>query len=135
MRTIEKTDEYLKAHGIMPSYQRIRVFDYLHNNRNHPTVDSIYKELVGDIPSLSKTTVYNTLRLFNEKGIILIINIEDNESRFDADISNHGHFKCKECGEIFDFDLGKDDLHILKLEEFSIDEQHVYLKGRCPKCK
>ncbi|MEA3445755.1 MAG: Fur family transcriptional regulator [Bacteroidota bacterium] len=135
MKIIEKTDEYLKTHGIKPSYQRIKVFDFLIKNKNHPTVDTIYRDLVGEIPTLSKTTVYNTLKLFHEKGIVLIINIEDNETRFDADISNHGHFKCKRCGEIYDFELGENNLSLPGLKEFAIDEQHVYLKGICPKCK
>lgn len=135
MKNIGKVDEYLNEHGIKPSYQRIKVFDYLIKNKNHPTVDMIYKELVGEIPTLSKTTVYNTLKLFHEKGIILIINIEDNETRFDADISNHGHFKCKSCGEIYDFDLNENDLNLPVLKNYSIDEQHIYLKGVCPNCK
>ncbi|MCD4792851.1 MAG: transcriptional repressor [Bacteroidales bacterium] len=135
MEKTGKTDKHLSKHGIKPSYQRIQIFDYLIKNRNHPTVDMIYKELVGEIPTLSKTTVYNTLKLFQEKGIVLIINIEDNETRFDADISNHGHFKCKKCGEIFDFELNENMLNFVKLKNYTIDEQHVYLKGICPKCK
>ena len=135
MKKIDKIDEYLTKHGIKPSYQRIRVFDYLLKNKNHPTVDKIYKELVGEIPTLSKTTVYNTLKLFHEKGIVLIINIEDNETRFDADTSNHGHFKCNKCGEIYDFELGENKLNLPKLKDYIIDEQHIYLKGICPNCK
>ena len=134
MKDIGKVDIYLSEHGIKPSYQRIKVFDYLIKNRNHPTVDNIHKELVGEIPTLSKTTVYNTLKLFHEKGIVLIINIEDNETRFDADISNHGHFKCKKCGKIYDFDLNENNLNLPALKNYAIDEQHIYLKGICPDC-
>ncbi len=135
MKNIGKIDEYLKNHGIKPSYQRIQIFDFLVRNHDHPTVDKIYKGLIDNIPTLSKTTVYNTLKLFHEKGIVLIINIEDNEARFDADTSNHGHFKCIKCGEIYDFELGKENLSFPALKDFTINEQHVYLKGICPKCK
>lgn len=135
MENFNKTDEYLKNHGIKPSYQRIRIFDYLIKNKNHPTVDNIYTALVGDIPTLSKTTVYNTLKLFHEKGIVIIVNIEENESRFDADTSNHGHFKCSKCGKIYDFNLNKENLSIPELSKFSINEKHIYLKGVCPDCK
>ncbi len=135
MKEIGKIDTYLIKHGIKPSYQRIKVFDYLINNKNHPTVDIIYKKLVEEIPTLSKTTVYNTLKLFHEKKIIIIVNIEDNETRFDANISNHGHFKCIKCGKIYDFELTGNELNFPKLNNFSIDEQHVYLKGICPDCK
>jgi Fur family peroxide stress response transcriptional regulator len=44
-----------------------------------------------EIPTLSKTTLYNTLNLFTERGIINMLNLEENESRYDADISLHAH--------------------------------------------
>lgn len=56
--------EYLKSKGVRPSEQRIRIFKYLYVNKNHPTVDMIYRELVQKMPCLSKTTVYNTLNIF-----------------------------------------------------------------------
>ncbi|MBE9492712.1 MAG: transcriptional repressor, partial [Bacteroidetes bacterium] len=57
---IENVAQYLKSHGIKPSYQRVRVFEYLIKNKSHPTVDTVYKALADEIPTLSKTTVYNT---------------------------------------------------------------------------
>ncbi|MCB0402432.1 MAG: transcriptional repressor, partial [Flavobacteriales bacterium] len=60
---------HLSSNNIKPSVQRIKIFEYLHENRQHPTVDTIYKDLVGHIPTLSKTTVYNTLKLFVDNGI------------------------------------------------------------------
>ena len=73
-------------------------------------------------------------KLFHDKGIVLIINIEDKELRFDADISNHGHFKCTKCGKIYDFELNEKNLFLPNLSEFTINEQHIYLKGVCPNC-
>lgn len=129
---INKIDEYLKNNDIKPSYQRIKIFEYLVKNRNHPTVDMIYQGLVSEIPTLSKTTVYNTLKLFIEKNIVLLINIEDNETRYDADTSFHGHFKCRRCNEVYDFNI---DMPALKeLDDFEVDEYHLYLKGICKKC-
>ena len=60
---------YLKNHDIKPSYQRMKIFQYLLDNHVHPTVDTIYKALCPEIPTLSKTTVYNTLNLFVEKKV------------------------------------------------------------------
>jgi len=64
------------------------------------------------MPTLSKTTVYNTLNTFVRSNIIQEIIIEENEVRYDVVTENHGHFKCKTCGEIMDFDvdLSKIDL-------------------------
>lgn len=132
---ISDVSEYLSDHNIKPSYQRIRILEYLLKYKNHPTVDTIYSALVKEIHILSKTTVYNTLKLFAEKGIVLIINIEDNETRFDASTSLHGHFKCTRCVKVFDFDVNLTDLNFEKIEDFEINETHVYLKGVCKKCK
>ncbi|MCK4361325.1 MAG: transcriptional repressor [Bacteroidales bacterium] len=132
MKTIEK---YLKDSGIKPSYQRIRILSYLMDKKNHPTVEMIHKELLHDIPTLSKTTVYNTLKQFVEKGITQIINIEDNETRYDADISTHGHFKCLNCNKVYDFRFGNNSLEISDIEDFDFLQTHLYIKGICKKCK
>lgn len=134
MHKIENVGEYLLEHDIKPSYQRIRIFDYLIKNRNHPTVDIIFKNLISDIPTLSKMTVYNTLKLFMEKGIVIVLNIEDNEARFDADTTLHGHFKCKECGSVNDFSYDSSKLNFDSLRNVQVDETHIYLKGTCNTC-
>ena len=134
MVNIENIGDYLIKNEIKPSYQRIRIFEYLIKNKNHPTVDLIFQSLIGDIPTLSRTTVYNTLKLFMDKGIVLVLNIEDNEARFDADTSLHGHFKCKVCGSINDFHFDSTELKIEALKKFSVDETHIYLKGVCSSC-
>lgn len=130
----KSTEEYLKENGIKPSYQRIRIFDYLIQHKNHPTVDSIFKALVPEIPTLSKTTVYNTLKLFLEQGIVQLLVIEENETRYDADISTHGHFKCEECGQVYDIRIDLSGLDLSELEIHRVDEQHIYFKGVCNRC-
>ena len=131
---IEDIGEYLKSHDIKPSYQRIKIFDYLVKYRNHPTVDMVYQELVKEIPTLSKTTVYNTMNLFIEKKIAIEIVIEGNEVRYDADISVHGHFKCEKCQKVFDLDLDLENIDLKSMENFQIKEDHIYFKGICNSC-
>ena len=63
----------LQNYGIHPSVQRIAIMDYLLKNHTHPTVDEVYVALCKVIPTLSKTTVYNTLRLFSEHGAALML--------------------------------------------------------------
>jgi len=135
MKHVENTTEYLLEHEVKPSFQRLRIFDYLNEKHNHPTVDNIYKELVNEIPTLSKTTVYNTLKLFTTKGIAQVINIEDNETRYDSDTSTHGHFKCLNCNKIYDFSLENSHFNIPDLDGFENKQTHLYIKGICPSCK
>jgi Fe2+ or Zn2+ uptake regulation protein len=125
---------YLTENEIKPSYQRIKIFEYLYQEMNHPTVDLIYKTLAPEIPTLSKTTVYNTLKLFVDKGITSTVTIENNEVRYDAELTLHGHFKCNICGVIVDVPLNIQQLKLNELEHFKIEETNVYLKGKCNKC-
>ena len=134
MKTNINIEKFLKENDIKPSYQRIKIYEYLIIKKNHPTVDKIYQELVIGIPTLSKTTVYNTLKLFVDKGIVIIINIEDNETRFDADVTLHGHFKCKKCEKVYDFNIDKTNLNLEDIKKFKIEETHIYIKGICKKC-
>ncbi|ADO84333.1 Fur family transcriptional regulator [Ilyobacter polytropus] len=125
---------HLKNNGVKPSFQRIKIFEYLVTKENHPTVEMIYKELVNEIPTLSKTTVYNTLNLFVEKKIANVIIIEENETRYDAHMNTHGHFKCEKCKTIYDIEIDSKISEIESLGNFQIDEQHIYYKGICKKC-
>jgi len=131
---IEKISSYLKNNDIRPSYQRIKIFEYLIINKNHPTIDMMYKNLISEIPTLSKTTVYNTLNLFVEKKIAKVILVEENETRYDADTSIHGHFKCDECGEVNDLNVSIDMINVPELKNFQINEHHLYFKGICSEC-
>ena len=79
--------QYLIDNGIKPSVQRIAIMKYLFEHRTHPTVDDIFHDLHDAIPTLSKTTVYNTLKLFSEKGAILSLTID--EKKFDSMATNN----------------------------------------------
>lgn len=131
---IKDVGEYLKSHGIKPSYQRIKIFEYLVKKRNHPNVDMIYRSLAPKIPTLSKTTVYNTLRIFVEKKIAVVIIIEENETRYDADTSIHGHFKCEKCKKVFDLDIDEAKIDIPELAHHQVNEHHFDFKGICKDC-
>ena len=134
VKKVENIESHLRDAGIKPSIQRLKIFEYLINTNSHPTVETIFNSLSSEIPTLSKTTVYNTLKLFQKQGIVLIINIEDNETRFDADISYHGHFKCEQCGIVEDFPIPEHE-KIEALANYEISETHFYMKGLCEKCK
>lgn len=132
---IENITEHLKTHGIKPSYQRLKIYEYLVKHHNHPTVDMIHRELSPLIPTLSKTTIYNTLSLFIEKKIAALIVIEENETRYDADTSIHGHFKCRGCSRLFDLEVDLSKIKIPMLKEHQVSEYHFYFKGLCKECK
>lgn len=127
------TAEILSRHNIKPSLIRVMIFDYLKENRTHPTVDDIYKALHPAVPTLSKTTVYNTVKLFVKSGITKMVTIEEQQSRFDGCTDLHGHFICSECGGVFDFET--EEPIVSGLSDFEISTHDVYCSGICKNCK
>lgn len=132
--TTENIKNYLLEKNIKPSYPRMKILEYLVTKKNHPTVDNIYTDLVKEMPTLSKTTVYNTLNSFIKEGIARVITIEEGETRYDAEIENHGHFKCTECGQIHDFKINELGLEKEGLEDFQINQKNFYYLGLCKNC-
>lgn len=126
--------DFLKVNGIKPSYQRIKIYEYLMDNKEHPTVETIYNALNGQIPTLSKTTVYNTLKVFIDKGIAMAITIDDNEVRYDADMGVHGHFKCEVCNKIYDFNVNIESDMNEELDGFKVRDQQMFVYGICKFC-
>ncbi|PKL16564.1 MAG: transcriptional repressor [Spirochaetae bacterium HGW-Spirochaetae-5] len=125
----------LSNRGIQPSIQRAKILEFLWKERIHPTADDIFDHLHHEIPTLSRTTVYNTVKLFTEHNILQPLVIEDKEIRYDIDTSLHGHFKCESCGNIFDFKADNEgSAGIRELEGFQIRERHIYFKGLCSSC-
>ena len=137
MSTFLESKKRLEACGIKPSMQRMAIMEYLITNCTHPTVDTIFNDLHPSIPTLSKTTVYNTVKLLAEHNAILTINIDEKNVRYDGDILEHAHFRCMYCGCIYDMPvLDAQVLHIEKeTENFIITETQLYYKGFCKKCK
>lgn len=127
--------EKLRKHDISPSYPRKRILEYLIQRHNHPTVNTIYEDLIDEIPSLSKTTIYNNLRLFVEKKLVEEITIEGNEKRYDIyNPDSHAHFRCMSCGRLYDIRLNYRD-PFEELKEFQIHNISMHLSGVCPNCQ
>lgn len=133
---MKSTVEYLLSFNIKPSVHRIAVMDYLLTHKTHPNIDEIYLALTKKMPVLSKTTIYNTLRLFVEQGAALLLTIDDRYACFDGDIRPHAHFLCTECNKIYDLPLSKDFLEksMQGIDEYRVQEVALYYKGTCPNC-
>lgn len=125
--------ERLELHGIKPSLQRMAVMEYLMTHRTHPTAEMIFNHLYPEIPTLSKATVYNTLNLLVERGVVRIITIEEKCARYDACMDPHIHFRCRKCGAILDVNV---DSHWIPTMPagITVDMSETYCIGTCAEC-
>ncbi len=134
--TTVQTHRYLQQYSIKPSMQRTAVMEYLMQNKIHPTIDEIFTALSPIMPTLSKTTVYNTLDLFVEKGAVQVLTIDEKNARYDVDISKHAHFFCKSCGKVHDiFNLNSEIFSLPNSPLFTINSVEISYSGICNTCK
>ena len=126
----------LEKHGVRPSLQRLAVMEYLRTHRTHPTVDEIYEALSPQIPTLSRTTVYNTLNRLVEQGAILVIDIDKGNRRYDGFTEFHAHFLCDRCGVLED--IAVEDSHFVGQHTppgAQIRDVQLLYKGVCAGCR
>lgn len=133
--TIDEIKKHLGEHGVKASLPRVKIYEYLNTHRSHPTIDEIYNALSDELITLSKTTVYNTLDLFVKQDLAIQVLIEDNEARYDADTTHHGHFKCITCQKVYDFNFDLSSEKIPSLEGFELHDYHTYIRGICKSCQ
>ena len=135
---MKKKEAYtrLVESGVRPSVQRLAIMDYLIKHPTHPTIDDVFQALCEELPTLSRTTVYNTLRMLSVKHAAQMITIDDHRVCYDGNTTPHVHFYCKKCGKVLD--LFDEKAHTLKkprvIDGNIVDEQQLYYKGVCAEC-
>jgi len=131
-----KAVQILLEKGIRPSPQRLAVYEALSGRRDHPTAEVLFLELRKTMPTMSKTTVLNTMRLFQSVGLTRDVRCEEGELRFDGSPEFHAHFKCRECGALIDIPVAGEHRQpfVAIPKGFKVDDEQVIYYGRCAKC-
>lgn len=130
---MKKTAEILNKANIKPTLQRIHILRVLMNNKNHLSAEELYKILKEEVPSISRATVYNTLNLLSEKGVILEV-ITPDSVRYDYAEKPHHHFYCEKCKTVYDIN---EDIPVPKfksVEGHLVKNIQYCIVGICKKC-
>lgn len=120
------------------SRQREAIIAFLKIRKDHPTADIVYQEIRQDIPNISLGTVYRNLSLLADRGEILRLSCDGKVDRFDADITPHYHFICKDCGCVKDITIPYDKtIDTLANNNFDgiITNHSLLFEGYCTDCK
>ena len=97
-----KQAERLREAGLKATGPRVAILDVIERNRNHPSAEEIFQELVESHPTLSLSTVYSTLNAFARAGLVRKLSEVDGRLRIDGVNRPHDHAICRICGAIFD---------------------------------
>lgn len=93
-----------KEQNLKLTHQRLEIFQALAGHEDHPGAEEIHRQLVKRQPTLSLDTVYRTLGLLRDIGIISTLNPHTNVVRYDANYTQHHHFICERCGAVQDYE-------------------------------
>lgn len=120
----------LESRGIQPSAQRVAVADYVLNTDEHPSADLVWKRVTARFPYVSRATVYNTLNLLVEKGLLRSLNLAEDSVVFDPNVDTHHHFIDEETGAIHDIAWDKVQVcNIEGLRGYEIRDYQVVMRG------
>jgi Fe2+ or Zn2+ uptake regulation protein len=121
----------LKNAGVQPSAQRLAVAQYVLETEEHPSADQVLERVQGSVPMLSRATVYNTLNLFVEKGLLRQLVLAEGRVVFDPRLEAHHHFIDDESGHIEDVPwtaITVGDVSTLK--GYDVREYMVVMRGK-----
>ena len=102
---------------------------------DHPTVSTVHAALAGEMPTLSKATVYNTLNALVENGLLTALTITPEEIRYEVKRGPHHHFLCKWCGSILDVEVRCTYADLAEVDGHVVEDIHGYFRGTCRKCR
>lgn len=92
----------LEAHGILPTAQRLEIARVLLAEPQHVSADQLLAKVLAAGGRVSKATVYNTLRLFSEKGLVREVHVDPERVFYDSTTAPHHHLFNLDTGELVD---------------------------------
>jgi Fe2+ or Zn2+ uptake regulation protein len=121
----------LEERGIKPSAQRVAVAEFVLHTDAHPSADEVWSRVRERFPMVSRATVYNTLNLFVEKGLVRQLALTGGRVVFDPNVEKHHHFIDEETGKIYD--VPWEALRVSRIDEidgFDVHAYQVVLRGK-----
>ncbi len=110
----------------------------LQNRRDHPTAEKIYQEVRRQLPAISFNTVYKTLEILSQKGMVIKVNPLHEVARYDGETGPHAHLICRQCHRIVDLDWQPEawpSLAPANQHGFQVEHPSLTFWGLCPQCQ
>lgn len=127
-----------RRRAVRVTHQRMAIYRALAETTSHPTADDLYKMVQRQHPRMSRNTVYYTLGVLRQAGLVQEVNVGHEVARFDANVTLHHHLICLGCRRIVD--VMDDALNQLAVSDeqakgFHILGHRVEFHGYCAGCR
>lgn len=127
-----------RQHAVRVTRQRRAIYLALTETASHPTADDLYRTVQSQYPKMSRNTVYYTLGVLRQAGLVQEVNVGHKVARFDANVSPHHHLICLGCRRIVDVvGHGLNQLAVSdeQAKGFHILGHRVEFHGYCASCR
>lgn len=132
----DKIAESFRNKGYRATHQRIAITSIILGCRSHPSAEEVHEIVSRQYPTISLSTVYNTLHILKEIDFVNEINIKG-KTRYDSNSETHINIICEECGKILDIQepsIYNNIDNLFKKSGFRISGKQLSLYGVCSSC-
>jgi Fur family transcriptional regulator, peroxide stress response regulator len=136
-RRLEHLSSVVREAGIKLTHQRLEIFRELAATEEHPDAETLFRAVQHRMPTVSLDTVYRTLWMLRDLGLVTTLGPSRDGVRFDVNLELHHHYVCVRCASVRDFD--SEELNGLRLPDDvkalgSIVQAQVEVRGLCASC-
>jgi Fur family ferric uptake transcriptional regulator len=135
----EKFRDFLAGRGLRSTPERARILDRIFATHEHFQADNLLKEMRSRGPRVSKATIYRTLALLVESGLLRQVMTGEKHAHYEHVFghAHHDHMTCTRCGEIvefFDPEIERLQEKICEQKGFRAEGHRMQILGLCAKC-
>jgi Fur family transcriptional regulator, peroxide stress response regulator len=136
-RRLEQFKTAAREAGVKLTHQRLEIFREVASSLEHPDADTVFRAVQARMPTVSVDTVYRTLWMLNDLGLVTTLGPRRERVRFDANLEPHHHYVCVRCGLTRDFE--SIELNALRVPALvkaigSVVASRVEVRGVCEAC-
>jgi len=139
MKPTRSIIEKLREQGYRLTPQRAMILSIIEESDRHISAEEIYAQVAARYPQVNISTVYRTLELLKQLGLIYETDLSEGRVRYHPEgKGHHHHLVCQNCGAIIDIDesalAGLKDV-LLHQYDFSAQLRHLAIFGLCGNCR
>jgi len=135
---MDRFTQAMRDSGTRLTHQRMEIFREVARTGDHPDAAIVFRRVRKRMTTVSLDTVYRTLWMLNDMGLVATLGPQRGRVRFDANDSPHHHFVCTKCGMVGDFYSREFDELEVPVEVSRMGDvatTYVQFRGLCSRCQ